>query len=269
MPLELRTLAALMLPFLAVTGGLCHEEPTRSTPERASASIQQQLDELRAGQDRLRSELEEIKGLLQERALRTNIPVKSPVPVVDSVNVRGEPFRGTNAARVAIVEYSDFDCSFCGRYAREIFPRLDEDYIKPGKLRYFFRDLPEPNETNSWFKARAARCAGDQGKFWELHDLLFKTQSATEKDVVSLAQTLGLNAESFNQCLSTEKYLSNIERSVAGAKRLGIFGTPAFLIGVVSDDENFVKVKRVLIGVEHYDSMKEVLEGLLAAAPKN
>jgi protein-disulfide isomerase len=217
----------------------------------------------------LRVELEEIKNILRERTARTNAAGQPAVPAVDSVNVRGEPFRGTNAARVAIIEYSDFDCSYCGRYARDIFPHVDGDYIKPGKLRYFFRDLPEPKETNSWFKARAARCAGDQGKFWQLHELLFNTQSASEKDVVSLAQTLGLNMENFNACLYTEKYLVNIERSVAGAKRMGIFGTPAFLIGVISDDGDFVKVKRVLIGAESYDSIKSVLDELLASSAKN
>ena len=217
----------------------------------------------------MRLELEEIRNLLRERTPRTNATTRPAVPAVDSVNVRGEPFRGTNAARVAIIEYSDFDCSYCGRYARDIFPRLNEDYIKPGKLRYFFRDLPEPNETNSWFKARAARCAGDQGKFWELHDLLFSAQLAAEKDVVSLAETLGLNMENFNACLSTERYLINIERSVAGAKRMGIFGTPAFLIGAMSDDGDFVKVRRVMVGAESYASIKGVLDELIASAAKN
>jgi len=242
-------------------------DPTQHASEPAAPSVQQQLDQLRAGQERLRQELDELKGLLQERMPRTN-STKPPVPEVSSVNVRGEPFRGTNTARVAVIEYSDFGCSFCGRYAREIFPRLDEDYIKPGKLRYYFRDLPEPKETNSWFKARAARCAGDQGKFWELHDLLFNAQSASEKDVTSLAQTLGLDTEKFNQCLLSEKYLVNIQRSVAGAKKMGLFGTPAFLVGAISEDGDFVMVKRVLVGTESYESMKSILDELMAATKK-
>src|SRR6476646_7410117 len=105
------------------------QEPTQHASERPAPSVQQQLDELRAGQERLRQELDELKGLLHERILRTN-STTLPVPEVSSVNVRGEPFRGTNTARVAVIEYSDFGCSFCGRYAREIFPRLDEEYIK-------------------------------------------------------------------------------------------------------------------------------------------
>ena len=259
-----------VLRVLAVFAGLqcirvIAQEPTQHASEPPASSVQQQLDELRAGQDRLRQELDELKALLHQRMLRTNSTTPA-VPEVSSVNVRGEPFRGTNTARVTVIEYSDFGCSFCGRYAREIFPRLDEDYIKPGKLRYYFRDLPEPKETNSWFKARAARCAGDQGKFWELHDLLFNAPSATAKDVTALAQTIGLDTEKFNQCLLSEKYLINIQRSVAGAKKMGLFGTPAFFIGTISEDSDFVMVKRVLVGAESYESMKTILDQLMASS---
>ena len=265
--MPLRVLRLLVAFAVLQCSRVIAQEPTQHASEPAAPSVQQQLDELRAGQDRLRQELDELKGLLQERMLRTN-STKPAVPEVSSVNVRGEPFRGTNTARVAVIEYSDFGCSFCGRYAREIFPRLDEDYIKPGKLRYYFRDLPEPKETNSWFKARAARCAGDQGKFWELHDLLFNAPSATAKDVTALAQTIGLDTEKFNQCLLSEKYLINIQRSVAGAKKMGLFGTPAFFIGSLSDDGDFVVVKKVLIGAERYESIKNVLDELMAATKK-
>jgi len=264
-----RPFISIIVPLLVFTPALSHEEVNSAAPEPPRGSVQQQLDELKAGQQQLRKELEDIKHFLQERSMRTNTVNKPAVPAVDSVNVRGEPFRGTHAAGVAIIEYSDFDCSFCGRYAREIYPRVDRDYVKPGKLRYFFRDLPESKETNSWFRARAARCAGDQGKFWELHDLLFNAQSGSQQDVISLAQALGLNTEVFNECLSGGKYLVNIENSVAGAKRMGIYGTPAFLIGAMSEDGDFVKVKRVLVGAESYESIKTILDELLASASSN
>jgi protein-disulfide isomerase len=230
-------------------------------------SVQQQLDELKQGQEHLLKEVEEIKKLLQERPARSDFGTKPAQPAVTAVNVRSEPFRGTNTARVSIVEYSDFGCSFCAKYAKNVFPRIDADYIKSGKIRYYFRDLPEPNETNSWFKARAARCAGDEGKFWEMHDLLFATQGANDHEVAALAQTLGLNAEKFNECLTSEKYLINIQRSAAGAKRMGLYGTPAFLIGTLSEDGDFVQIKKVLVGGETYESIKSVLDELLTASP--
>ena len=243
-----------------VTQSLIADEPTSTNTPANSASIQEQLDDLRAGQQRLLTELEQIKVLLQERAGRTNGPAR---PNVATANVHGEPFRGTNTARLAIIEYSDFDCSFCGRYARGVFPKLDAEYVRSGKVKYFFRDLPEANDTNAWFKARAARCAGDQGKFWEMHDLLFSTQEAQGPDVLALGSTLGLSTDEFNQCLASEKYLINIQRSAAGAKRMGLYGTPAFLIGPLTEDGDFVRVKKVLVGVESYQSLKEVLDDIL------
>ena len=241
-------------------------EPPTQPVEQDQPSIQKQLDQLKIGQERLSRQVEEIKTLLEQLTeTPTNESARPPAPSVVSANVHGEPFRGTNSARVAIIEYSDFDCSFCGRYARNVFPRIESDYIQTGKIKYFFRDLPEPVDTNAWFKARAARCAGDQGKFWQMHDLLFANQAATSAEVIALAQTLGVDLGEFNRCISSEKYLQNIQRSAAGAKRMGLYGTPAFLIGTLSDDGDFLRVNRVLVGAETYESIKSVLDELLGA----
>ena len=262
------TISLILIPCLLETPPLLSADESQKTPAAApTASVQQQLDELKEGQQRLMREIEEIKRLLQEKPARTDVGAKPAAPIVTSVNVYGEPFRGTNTAKVGLIEYSDFDCSFCGKYARNIFPRIDADYVRPGKVRYFFRDLPEPNQTNAWLKALAARCAGDQGKFWEMHDRLFAAQEASGRELSSLAQILGLDTERFNQCLSTEKYLENIQRSAAGARRMGIFGTPAFLIGTLSEDGGFLSVKKVLVGVEKYDTLKTALDELLTPAP--
>jgi len=259
------TVCVLITWLYALSGIVIAEQPDSTGIGSVPPSLQQQLDELRAGQAQLRQELDEIKALLQERAGRTNTSTRSGPPNIVSANVHGEPFRGTNTARVAIIEYSDFDCSFCGRYARAVFPQIDQEYVQTGKVKYFFRDLPEPNETNSWFKARAARCAGDQGKFWELHDLLFSQQSTKAADVVALAPTVGLNMDQFNECLTAEKYLVNIQRSAAGAKRMGLYGTPAFLIGSITEEGDFIRVKKVLIGAQSFETLKEVLDELLSA----
>lgn len=244
----------------------CADLPKVSGPA-SGPTVQQQLDELREGQQRLMREVEELKRLLQEKPGRTEFGAKPAAPNVTSVNVYGEPFRGTNTAKVALIEYSDFDCSFCGRYARNIFPKVDGDFVMTGKVRYFFRDLPEPNETNAWLKARAARCAGDQGKFWQMHDRLFAAQELPAQDLGALARTLGLDTEQFEQCLSGEKYLQNIQLSVAGARRMGIFGTPAFLIGTLSADGGFVSVKKVIVGAEKYETLENALKEVLAQAP--
>src|ERR1041385_6960138 len=119
----------------------------QAAPPNVSPSVEQQLKELREGQQRILQELEAIKARLQEGPTRTEFGAKPMLTNVISLNVRGELFRGNNDAHIAILEYSDFACSFCARYAREIYPRLQEEYVKSGKVRYYFRDLPAPEHT--------------------------------------------------------------------------------------------------------------------------
>ena len=263
LPASLVLIAWCLTPAVTLFG----DEPNQQPAQAATPSIQQQLDELREGQRQLRNELEEIKKLVQTKPALTNLETKPLAPNISSVDVYGEPFDGTNTARIAIIEYSDFDCTFCAKYARTVFPRIDQDYVKTGKIRYFFRDLPEREDTNSWLKARAARCAGEQGKFWEMHDLLFAQQGNPIQDPTPLAQTLGLDVEQFGKCFSTWKYVENIQRSADGARRMGIFGTPAFLIGTVTKDGDFVWIKKVLVGAQSYETLKVILDELLAPAP--
>jgi protein-disulfide isomerase len=240
------------------------EEDKKPESQGASRSLQEQIEELKQGQERLAKEVEGIKQMLEQRSGRGDFAAKPSGPSVSSVNVHGEPFRGDLTARVAIMEFSDFDCSFCGKYAREVYPSIDQDYVKAGKVRYFFRDVPAPGETNAFVKARAARCAGEQGKFWEMHDVLFGSQGTAAGDLIAFGHAVGLDAAKFDECLSSEKYSENIQRSVAGARRMGIFGTPAFIVGEITADGDFIRVSKVLVGAQTYQDMKTVLDSLLA-----
>lgn len=265
--MDLLTLAALFSQFVCGSSLSAQENLKPGVPD-VSPSIQQQIDELKEGQQRMLKELAEIKRLLQEKPGRVGYAAKPTTPNGIALNVHGEPFKGGSRARVAIMEYSDFDCSFCAKYTREIYPRIDEDYIKPGKIKYFFRDLPEPAQTNALVKACAARCAGEQGKFWEMHELLFAAQSApVGQDPKSYAQALGLDLGKFSECLSSGRYSDSIRRSAVGAGRMGIFGTPTFLIGTLTEDGDFMRTTKVLPGADSYAAFKSILDELLAAPP--
>ena len=245
------------------------EVEAEKPPSPSSAELQKQIDQLLEGQLQMRKELQDIKALLREG--RSDVATKPSPPSSIRLNVRGEPFRGDARARVAIVEYSDFDCSFCAKYAAEIYPLIDRDFIKTNRIKYFFRDLPAPGVPVSLLKARAARCAGEQERFWEMHDLLFSTQSApsADQEPASLAKSLGLDLEKFNVCLSSDRYMEAIQRSSTGAARMGIAGTPAFLIGTVSEDGNFFQAAKLQLGGEKLEDLKGVLDELLAAPPVN
>jgi protein-disulfide isomerase len=238
-------------------------------PGESPPSIQRQLDDLKHGQQRLQQELDEIKKLLREKQGSAASSASSAKPKVFSLNVHNEPFRGDRRAKVAIMEYSDFECSYCAKFVQEIYPKIDQDYIKCGKVKYFFRDLPAREHPNAMAAAQAARCAGDQGKFWEMHDLLFASRGAlAQSNLLADAQGLGLDTQKFSECLSNGYYAGSIRLSIAGGKELGIYGTPAFVLGTLSDDGDILRVTKVLVGGESDAELRPALDELLAGKSK-
>jgi protein-disulfide isomerase len=235
--------------------------------EKAAPPVQQQLDELKRGQERILQELQELRSALQQAPARAEAGARSPAPAV--LNVGGEPFRGATNATVAIVEYSDFDCSHCAQFATESFPQLDQKYIQTGKVKYFFRDLPEPGSAESLLKAKFARCAGEQGKFWQTHDYLFSAKPhLIGSDLSREALIIGLDAQLLSSCLKEERYTTIIQRSANGASRMGFAGTPTFVIGQLTNGGNIVRVKEVKLGVQNFETFENLIEELLGDAPK-
>jgi protein-disulfide isomerase len=252
--------------LLTLTPLLCTEAQDTEKRNPATASLQQQIDELKIQQQRILNELEELRAQLQSAPKRADYPVR-PVPATNiTLGVAGELFRGAPDARIAIMEYSDFDCSYCARFANEIYLRIDSEYIKPGKVKFFFRDLPAPEHTNSFYKARAARCAGEQGLFWEMHDYLFaRSPQATAAEIEDQAKALGLDVAQYQGCVESDRFTSNIQRSIAGARRMGLQGTPAFLIGRLDPEGTTVHVADVILGAESYELFRNALDKLLKA----
>jgi protein-disulfide isomerase len=203
------------------------------------------------------------------RLLSANIPVRTapqPPPPPSTIGVQREVFRGDGAARVAIIEYSDFECPYCGKYERETSPEVLENYIKTGKVKLFYRDLPLPMHPHAMAAARANRCAGEQGKYWEMHDSLFAKQNAlSDPALLDRAKTLGLEADKFNDCFSSQKYAEDIQKSLADAQKMGIDGTPTFFIGNIDPKGDVVNIKKKIVGAHPYETFQSALDELLAA----
>lgn len=152
-----------------------------------------------------------------------------------------EPVLGNANAKLTIVLYEDFQCPFCGRFFSDAEKMIKDDYVAKGKVRLVYRDFAflgqyvKPYVTakdESINSAEAARCAGDQGKFWDYHDYLFTHQNGeneggfNDTNLKSFAQILGLNTTSFNQCLDSNKYEQAVINSNSEAKQAGVTGTP-------------------------------------------
>lgn len=170
------------------------------------------------------------------------IPTSTPIPPTPTVIPRGvseedDAYRGPDDAPVVIVEFSDFQCGYCGRWYQETLPQILEAY--PTEVKFVYRDFPIFGD-DSLRAAMATECAEDQDKFWEMHNRLFdravnsEQTALSQETLVSYAGELGLDTRSFGECLSSEKYLNEVLADYQTAQSYQLRGTPGFVInGVV------------------------------------
>lgn len=165
----------------------------------------------------------------QGYAVEENLgPINIDVPA-------GIPVLGDNNAPVTIVEFADFQCPFCGEWQKTIFQELKSKYIETGKARFVFMDYAFLGD-ESTRAAQAARCANDQNRFWEYHDLLYTKQSGENEgafiddNLKQFAKELKLNEDEFNSCFDSNKYASQLNSDIVEADEYGVISTPTIYI---------------------------------------
>jgi len=167
------------------------------------------------------------------KSLRSNAKVVTylkPPPVFRAeLSIAGEPFKGSEKARVTIVKFEDFHCPFC----KQAQPTLNELLSRyNGQVRLVHKDLPlESLHPQARQAAEAARCAYEQGKFWEYHDTLYaNSPKASADDLKSYGKEVGLNVDSFDRCFASGKYKAVVQKDLNEGAQLGLSGTPTFFI---------------------------------------
>ena len=174
------------------------------------------------------------------------------------ISLDGASIKGSRSAPIALLMFSDFQCPFCARFAKEGLPGI-EPHIKAGRAMLAFRHLPLANHPLAQKAAEAALCAGRQGKFWEAHDHLFgDVERLRPPGLLSIKDTLALDGTDFGKCLAGET-AAEVRRDVEEATTLGITGTPVFLIGDIERDGR-LRVQRMLMGAR---GVKEALDGVV------
>ena len=200
------------------------------------------------------------------------VPGSAAVEGLDEAEVVDPPprdsVRGNPDARVAIVEFSDFECPFCGRYARDVYPRLAEDYVDTGKVQYVFRHYPLDSHPFAAKAAEAVECAARQGMYWEMRDLLFQVPPArTEADLFRYAVSLGLRLDDFETCIESAATAKRVMEDRRHGEALGVVATPTFFFAEVQDDGKLSLVA-TLKGVRPYSTFQSALDELLAATAR-
>ena len=211
--LRYATIAALPLALAAALGAQTQNEP---------GITRQQADEIL-------NELRQIRQLLEKQAR----PAEPAKPTSIKLDLRSTPMLGSKDAPLTIVEFTDYQCPFCQRFHQQTYGELKKNYIDTGKVRFYSRDLPldslHPNATRA---AQAARCAGDQGKFWDIREIMSAHPDQLDlNSLVADAQQLKLDVPKFQSCVESEKYKNEVQSDVLEAMKIGADGTPAFVIG--------------------------------------
>ena len=158
-----------------------------------------------------------------------------PAPLAASDGFRGYTL-GSDSAPIEITEYSDFECPFCAQFATVQMPVVRAQLIATGKVRWRYRDFPLPTHAYSRYAALAAQCAGEQGKFWQMHDQLFDHHqwAQTGKNPRGLfrefAGTISLDLDKYDACMDGQRYAGRIQASVQEGEARGVRGTPSFFV---------------------------------------
>ena len=222
------------LVFFAFLSGSLWTKLRQSDKERQTEEVQQ------AEQQQQQPELPQVLGAEDQAEI-----IKNPAAV-----------KGAEDSKVTIVEFSEYQCPYCKRYVDETLTKITQNY--GSKIRYIFHDYPLPFHQLAQQAAEAARCAGDQGKYWEYHDKLFSEQGTwssldnSKEKLLEYAVNLGLAKETFQACLESGKYTDAVKADFALGQKVGVQGTPSF----------FINGQRV-VGAMPYDSFEAIIKAEL------
>ena len=204
---------------------------------------------------RIRAHLESDakRKVLDDIVAKANTKIELVRPRV-TVSPGGQA-RGPADARVTIIEFSDFQCPFCQR-AKPVLDEIATRY--PNDVRIVYRNLPlDSLHPRARASAEAAQCAAEKNKFWEYHDRLFANNRALgDEDLRKYAKEVGLDAAAFDECVKSRRHKDRVEADVQEAKRLGITGTPAFVVNGI-----------LMSGLQTADSFDDVIKEELGGPP--
>jgi protein-disulfide isomerase len=175
--------------------------------------------------------------------------------------------RGNPRAPVTIIEYSDFTCGYCVKFFRETWPLLQAKYVDAGKVRFLYRDYPRADQGVGVVAALAARCAGEQGRYWAMHDRLFAQGPRLDAaQFPHYAKAIGLKPERYDACVRQETYLESIFEDRQEANRWGFRGTPGFVLLLTNDMSGRVETPVTVPGAFPFNVFQEQIERLLRRA---
>ncbi len=235
-------LVAFLLTLSSNNNGLSEDDVRQIVAEAVGTQIAAAPANSASGGGISSDQLQQIVDNAVGTQIATLIPTNTPIPPTPTIIPPGvaeddDPFQGPADAPVVIIEFSDFQCGFCGRWYKETLPQILATY--PTQVKFVYRDFTIFGE-ESLRAATAADCANEQGKFWNMHNRLFdrlenqEDSPLTDETFISYAGDLGMDITAFSECLTSERYVNEVLADYSAAQQYGLQGTPGFVInGVV------------------------------------
>ena len=210
-------------------------------------------------------DLDDAIAKLELKILQNKLPSNQPIMEL-KISADNDPIIGNSNAPITIIEFSDFQCPFCAKFHIQTLPAIMNEYVNDGKVKLVFRDFPiQSIHPNALPASVAAECANEQGKFKEMHDVLFVNQKEWNnqklEDVIitftQYASDMGLEKREFDSCLKNGKYIEEIQKDLDDGRTYGISGTPGFFVG--NDQIGFIELK----GAQPFENFKKVIDSQL------
>ncbi len=239
----------LLARFALVALVICARPPrtvaqaTQNRPSSETVTVSaSDLRDLRLQVTALQKQVEEVKNLLASQ--RAALPVGASRSPSQPPNVNQKmtlPFvpeqtKGSAKAPFVLVEFSDPQCPFCIDFAKHTLPTFDQAYIASGKIRLLSVEFPLESHPDAEKLSLASLCAGEQGKYWQMHDALMNAKPGQANDAISAARAeLGLDDQAFSKCTASSASTKSLDGHVEAAKAAGVYSTPTFLLGRVEN----------------------------------
>lgn len=161
-------------------------------------------------------------------------------------------FKGDANAPVTIIEFSDFQCPYCGKFATDVGPQIDAQYVASGDVRFGYWHFNFLGDESNW-ASEASECAADQDAFWEYHDYLVNNPGDFSKgNLKTFAEELNLDTKAFNECMDSGKYTELVQSQTNIARQMGVQSTPSFIIN-----------GKAIVGAQPFEAFQQAIESLL------
>lgn len=221
-----------------------------------------QVTELRKEFAELRKDVKALDGKVSKIRVAGTQPTRPVAKAPKEMSLNDPYFMGEDDARVMVVEFTDYQCPFCARHSKNVFPEIKKNFVDTGKIRYAIRDYPLGFHSQAKSAAIAANCVGEQGKYWDMHEILFNNSGSLSSDFYAQqVEQLGLNVEKYQTCVDKSDSTKNIEQSLADGNKYGVTGTPKFFVGVIKEDK-LINIKAIS-GAQSYNVFASAIEARL------